>query len=31
VTLASINPATGDTVAEFDEHSVDEVSAWRFR
>jgi succinate-semialdehyde dehydrogenase/glutarate-semialdehyde dehydrogenase len=25
VTLASINPATGETVAEFDEHSVDEV------
>jgi acyl-CoA reductase-like NAD-dependent aldehyde dehydrogenase len=24
-TLASINPATGDTVAEFEEHSVDEV------
>jgi succinate-semialdehyde dehydrogenase/glutarate-semialdehyde dehydrogenase len=23
--LTSINPATGDTVAEFDEHSVDEV------
>ena len=23
--LASINPATGETVAEFDEHSVDEV------
>jgi succinate-semialdehyde dehydrogenase/glutarate-semialdehyde dehydrogenase len=25
MTLASINPATGETVAEFDEHSVDEV------
>ena len=25
MTLTSINPATGDTVAEFDEHSVDEV------
>jgi len=25
VSLATINPATGDTVAEFDEHSVDEV------
>ena len=25
MTLASINPATGEQVAEFDEHSVDEV------
>ena len=25
MTLASINPATGETVAEFDEHSIDEV------
>jgi succinate-semialdehyde dehydrogenase/glutarate-semialdehyde dehydrogenase len=25
VTLASINPATGETIAEFEEHSVDEV------
>jgi succinate-semialdehyde dehydrogenase/glutarate-semialdehyde dehydrogenase len=25
MTLASVNPATGETIAEFDEHSVDEV------
>jgi len=25
VTLKSVNPATGETIAEFDEHSVDEV------
>ena len=25
MSLATINPATGDTLAEFDEHSVDEV------